>query len=76
MSYETLMNDIMKLSKDQYEFVVKIVENLPKEDSEKVNETIAKKTKLSDKRRNFLKTAGKINIDEEAVDDFRRRSMI
>lgn len=76
MSYEALMDDIKKLPQDQLEFVVKIVESLPKETSVSVNEEIVKKTDLSSKRRKFLETAGKIDIDEDAVDDLRMRSII
>lgn len=46
-------------------------EFLDKQGEEKCERDNSKKTKLSDKRRNFLKTAGKIDIDEETVNDFR-----
>lgn len=76
MSYEALMDDIKKLSQEQFEFVFEIVENLPKKKNFTVNEKVADKTKLSAKRRKFLETAGNIDIDEEAIEDLRTRSMI
>lgn len=65
MSYETLMNDIKKLSPDEYNFVVRIVENLPKTKTLVINTDIVNKTNLSENRRRFLETAGKIDIDED-----------
>lgn len=67
MSYETLMNDIKKLSPDEYNFVVRIVENLLKKTSPLINNDIIDRTNLSESRRRFLKTAGKIDIDEKAI---------
>jgi len=43
---------------------------------DRMKKTTAKKEKTSDKKKQFLETAGKIDIDSEAIDKLREESMI
>lgn len=71
-----LARKIERLPRDQYEFIVNIIMNLPEEKNIEFDEELMDKTGLSEDRREFLKSAGKIKIDKESVDEFRMRDMI
>lgn len=63
------VEDVSAKPKDEDLFPIRPVETFPQEDTNT-------KRLRADKKKKFLASAGKVDIDEEAIQEFRERSMV